>query len=152
MTKTWTLDGSSYTSSNCITCGVVYFVPSSVWNEQQNNGGFHYCPSGHKQGWDKSDSEAARVRRERDRLKQRLAEEKDSHREAMGRAQKNLDNANRRAAAHKGNVTKLKKRASAGVCPCCSRTFQNLARHMHSKHPDFADDKSNVVPIKDATA
>lgn len=22
-------------------------------------------------------------------------------------------------------------------CPCCNRTFQNLQRHMTSKHPDY---------------
>lgn len=32
---------------------------------------------------------------------------------------------------------------AAGVCPCCNRTFQQLARHMASKHP-------NVVAIKGA--
>jgi DNA repair exonuclease SbcCD ATPase subunit len=40
--------------------------------------------------------------------------------------------------AQKGVTTRIKNRASNGVCPCCNRTFQNLARHMHTKHPDFA--------------
>ena len=26
--------------------------------------------------------------------------------------------------------------AKAGTCPCCNRTFTNLARHMASKHKD----------------
>jgi hypothetical protein len=26
-----------------------------------------------------------------------------------------------------------------GVCPCCNRTFQNLARHMAGKHPDYEE-------------
>jgi hypothetical protein len=30
-----------------------------------------------------------------------------------------------------------KERVSAGVCPCCTRTFQNLAQHMANQHPDF---------------
>lgn len=25
----------------------------------------------------------------------------------------------------------------AGMCPCCRRTFKQLAEHMKSKHPDF---------------
>jgi hypothetical protein len=25
-----------------------------------------------------------------------------------------------------------------GVCPCCKRTFENLARHMKGQHPTFA--------------
>lgn len=32
---------------------------------------------------------------------------------------------------------RLRKRASAGVCPCCNRTFSQLARHMQTKHPTF---------------
>jgi hypothetical protein len=24
-----------------------------------------------------------------------------------------------------------------GVCPCCNRTFQQLARHMKAKHPGY---------------
>jgi hypothetical protein len=35
-------------------------------------------------------------------------------------------------------VTKIKNRVGHGVCPCCTRSFQNLARHMASEHPTFA--------------
>lgn len=51
----------------------------------------------------------------------------------------------RSAAAYKGAATRLKNRAKAGVCPCCNRTFQNLARHMASQHPDHETD--NVVEL-----
>lgn len=34
------------------------------------------------------------------------------------------------------------KRIKNGVCPCCTRTFQNLARHMASEHSDFGAEKS----------
>lgn len=27
-------------------------------------------------------------------------------------------------------------------CPCCTRTFQNLAKHMASEHPDFGKEKT----------
>lgn len=52
------------------------------------------------------------------------------------------EQAHREAAQHqsrafKGVVTKLKKRAANGVCPCCNRTFVDLARHMAGKHPTF---------------
>jgi hypothetical protein len=41
------------------------------------------------------------------------------------------------AAEHAKTARKL-SRVSAGVCPCCNRTFQNVARHMKTKHPDIA--------------
>lgn len=37
------------------------------------------------------------------------------------------------------------KRIKAGVCPCCTRTFQNLARHMAGEHPEFGVSKSAKV-------
>lgn len=42
-----------------------------------------------------------------------------------------------RVAAYKGQVTKVKRRVSKGVCPCCNRTFENLARNMESQHPAY---------------
>lgn len=30
------------------------------------------------------------------------------------------------------------RRIAAGVCPCCRRSFTDLARHMSSQHPDYA--------------
>jgi hypothetical protein len=44
------------------------------------------------------------------------------------------------ARAYKGQATRLRNRAKAGVCPCCKRTVSQLARHMASKHPDFSTD------------
>lgn len=46
----------------------------------------------------------------------------------------------RRVRAYKGQMTKLRKRIANGVCPCCNRTFTNLARHMASQHPDWNPD------------
>lgn len=120
----------------CITCGVVYVVPSVVIEHQRKVGGFHYCSNGHSQGWDKNgDTEMTRLTRERDRLKQnqaRLEEEKAALAVQAERATHDL-------ARHK-------KRAAAGTCPCCRRNFSNMARHMKSKHPEFASD--NVVKIE----
>jgi len=109
----------------CITCGAPYTCPEAMIVHQRQNGGYHHCPNGHSQGWNRDGSENAQLRRERDRLKQNEA-----------RLEEELRAAERQAA-------KLKKRMGAGVCPCCTRTFTNMARHMKTKHPDF-----NVVPLK----
>lgn len=92
-----------------------------------------YCPHGHAQHYITGESKEDKLRRERDQLTQRLAEWQDAHREERERAEK----AARRAAAAKGQITRLKKRAAAGVCPCCNRQFTDLQRHMSSKHPGF---------------
>jgi hypothetical protein len=41
----------------------------------------------------------------------------------------------------------MKKRAVAGVCPCCNRHFRELERHMASKHPKYASEP--MVPPED---
>lgn len=34
------------------------------------------------------------------------------------------------------------RRQGTVTCPCCTRTFANMARHMKTQHPDY-----NVVPM-----
>jgi hypothetical protein len=90
-------------------------------------------------------SETDNLRRERDLLKQQLAQKDD---EIKWQREHRLG-AERRVIAAKGQITKLKKRAKAGTCPCCKRTFHNMAEHMKTKHPDF-DPK--VVDFDEAKA
>lgn len=132
--------GTRYEVHTCITCGVVYALSEAVSNEQRLRGGYHYCPNGHSQGWDKNGSELERMRRERDRAVQNAARLADETREAEAKAE----------AARKA-LLRHKKRAAAGTCPCCKRTFSDMARHMNTKHPDFVD-RSNVVALKEKSA
>lgn len=120
-------------------CGIRHGVPRELYDfvsRQHNNGERQrdiYCPLGHS--WVFSgQGEAARLREEKERLEQRLA----AQRLATQAARDQADAAERRRAAAKGQLTKVKKRVANGVCPCCNRTFANLALHMESKHPDFA--------------
>lgn len=89
-------------------------------------GDIFYCPAGHGQSYTKS---------EVTRLREKLEDEKKNAEFWRKRA----DEADRSKAAIKGQLTKERKRVGNGVCPCCNRTFQNVARHMASKHPDFKD-------------
>lgn len=34
-------------------------------------------------------------------------------------------------------LDKLRARVKNGVCPCCNRSFENLRRHIETKHPEF---------------
>lgn len=70
------------------------------------------------------------------RLRERLRAERDR----AARLAAERDQAEASARAYKGAATKARKRAKAGTCPCCKRTFQQLARHMASQHPDFEPD------------
>ena len=135
---------SELTHIHCITCGVEYGLPNTLFQHHQDYGGYHHCPNGHQQGWGKDNTGIAGVRRERDRLKQRLAQKDDEIQAAHADARKT-------AAAYRGQITKMKKRASAGTCPCCNRTFQNVSTHMKRQHPSFVEEQgAKVVKLKTA--
>lgn len=106
---------------------------------QRSSQGFH-CPWGHslvfpagKSESDKLRDQLAEERRQRQRAEQRVAMEADGRREAEEQAK----HERRRANGYKGHATRITKRAKAGICPCCNRTFAQLARHMATKHPQF---------------
>jgi hypothetical protein len=40
-------------------------------------------------------------------------------------------------------ATRIRNRIAAGVCPCCTRTFKNVARHIKDKHPTYVACKPN---------
>ena len=113
----------------CIECGIEFAAPALLIRTQHETGGFHSCPNGHRQGWNKDECELARMRRERDRLKQNAA-----------RLEQEIVDANARAVAAEKRALNTKRRAVAALCPCCNRSFANVARHMKSKHP-------NVTPL-----
>lgn len=113
------------TVTRCAECGCNFGVPGDFLNCRQADKRSFYCPNGHVLSY--KESEADKLRRERDRLAQRIAEKDDE-----------IARQERLVAAARGQVTKIKNRVGHGVCPCCNRTFENLARHMASKHADFA--------------
>lgn len=116
-----------FTTIACGKCGVEFGVPSWFDRERRENGDGFFCPNGHERVY--KDSEVDKLRRERDRLAQRIAERDDE----IAKQQK--------------KVKRLEKRAAAGTCPCCNRTFSNMSQHMKKQHPEFVAD--NVVKLKE---
>jgi hypothetical protein len=121
----------------CYTCKCEVWVPDALWaacmHSRGVNGISYSCAYGHQQFLCVGESDETKLRRERDRLTQRLAEKDDEIR----RQHERTEAAERRGAAARGQVTKIKNRVGHGVCPCCNRTFENLARHMGAQHPTF---------------
>lgn len=136
--------GQKHVAWTCKTCGVIATCPENLYAERQKSGGFNHCPNGHQWGWTKEGSEDEKIRRERDQLKQRIAEKDD----AIRRERENRHATERQLIAQKAATTRLRNRASAGVCPCCNRTFIALQRHMTTKHPQFKADGGNVVEAR----
>lgn len=120
------------TTCNCASCGIMFGIPSDYHQRLRDKGDTFYCPSGHLNVY--SESTVAKLQKEVDSAKRTATYWRE---QADTRAQQR-DAAHRQRNAFKGVVTKVKKRIGNGVCPCCSRTFKQLAAHMASKHPDYA--------------
>lgn len=127
-----TLLGTLITES-CYKCKAPFAMSNSLYEAAlaAKAGIKFYCPNGHQQHYIEGETEETKLRRERDRLQQRLAEKDDTI--------ATLEKSN---AATRGVVTRIKNRVSNGVCPCCNRTFSNLHNHMKNKHPAYKKDEA----------
>lgn len=115
----------------CVTCGVEIVLPKGFYETALKKKDLmnFYCCNGHSQHFT-GETEADKLRRQ---LAQKDAE--------LAAKANQLKLADRQVAAARGAVTKIKNRVGNGVCPCCNRTFQNLMRHMKTKHPGYKDEK-----------
>ena len=125
-------------------CGMSFAVPTWWQKGKRETHKRFFCPNGHGQSYtDESDLDKAI--RERDTARQQVARAEEERTEALALAAREEARADREVRANK----KLQKRAAAGTCPCCQRTFANMSTHMKQKHPDYVRDTgANVVAIK----
>lgn len=133
---------TSFVTITCWKCKVQYGMTDEFYRvaKQMADNTTFYCPNGHGAAFSVGETDEDKMRRERDRAVQKLAEKDDELRRAWATANQQSEfrkEAERKAAAARGQVAKIKKRASAGICPCCNRHFTQLERHMGSKHPDY---------------
>jgi hypothetical protein len=110
---------------DCVSCGMMFAVPEVWERKRRRSHDWFYCPNGHNLHFpQESDVEK----------QQRLREQAER---VLARREQDLEHERRSHAATKGQLTKTRKRVAGGVCPCCNRSFVNLARHMQGQHPDF---------------
>lgn len=129
----------------CCACGILYAIPDSLddWLRKYNraaypNGyGSTCCPAGHKWHYPGRNTEQI-AKRDAERA-----------RDAAARARAERDQAEASARAQKAAATRARnerdrerRRTAAGVCPCCNRSFKQLARHVCSQHPDYPETKA----------
>lgn len=138
-------------TETCCNCGMLFAMTNDfkdkMLSRRDKPEGWFYCPAGHRQhylGQTKEQQLAAQLaeaERQRQRAQQNVAMWQDDAREARQQA----EHERKRAAGYKGHATRMTKRAKAGVCPCCNRTFQQLARHMATRHPTFTPMALEVI-------
>ncbi len=112
---------------NCGECGGTYAINERYREQKEEEGGSWTCPYC-QCGWGYTgNSKINKLEREIKTLrKQKEWTELD------------LKNQKNQTRAFKGEATKAKNklaRTKVGVCPCCNRTFKQLAAHMKNKHP-----------------
>ena len=116
----------------CGKCQCVFAIPEDLYGRARADSKVDWwCPNGH-------------CRHFTDTLREKLARQTQATSRAESRAVFWNDQhgaSERSKAATRGHLTRLRTRVAAGVCPCCNRTFKDLARHMTSKHPDYAESK-----------
>ena len=118
-------------------CGMRCAIPTELYDAAQcNKNKWIYCPIGHSFCFTKN--KATILEEKLDNVEQKLLNERRLRNQELASHDREVTTLTRRASAQKGANTRMKNRIAAGVCPCCNRTFQNLARHMGNKHPDFS--------------
>ena len=116
----------------CCNCGIPFAMTTQLQQEYKRNHAIFYCPKGHQQYYSgKSDEE--KLQDQVAALENKL-QNKQKEKEWAEQATRNAKN---QARAQKGAKTKLKNRIKNGVCPCCTRTFANVSRHMANQHPEY---------------
>ena len=110
---------------NCADCGVSFCMPNEMVTHRRTSHKTFFCPNGH--------SNYYAGKSEEEKLKEKLANETARLQAALSRENSErarADKLDKKLASHK-------KRAANGVCPCCTRTFKQLAAHMKTKHPEY---------------
>lgn len=112
----------------CPTCGCWHAFSKSLYEKmQQDSSKAVYCPNGHS--WHYILSVKEQLEEARNRA--RRAEARNTH------LQDQYDASERSRTSLKGVITRTKNRISKGVCPCCNRYFEKLAKHIKTKHPKY---------------
>jgi hypothetical protein len=109
-----------FETCECYSCGVVFAMTKEhrrFFLDKRDKATF-YCPNGHPQCYTGMSD------------KEKLEQERARHQETLARL--NVAEAKR---------VQLEKRIKRGVCPCCKRSFTALARHIKTKHPEYAETK-----------
>lgn len=125
---------TTFEIETCCNCHVQFAMPTELQRARRRDHKWFYCPNGHQQHY-VGETEEQRLTKQLERAERRAANAEEDAR--IERA--DHQSAKRKLAAAKGQLTKTRKRIAHGVCPCCNRTFQDVARHMESQHPDFME-------------
>lgn len=114
----------------CYSCRMPFLVSAAFQKNKKADKSNFWCPNGHSQAY-QGKTEAQKLREDWEASSLRFQSELNEANHARLVAEK-------AAKAEKTKRWKVSDRIAKGVCPCCNRTFEDLARHMPTKHKDYA--------------
>lgn len=115
----------NFVMEECCDCGLPFFMPKYHKEMLLKSHASFYCPNGHGQHYTGKSEAQKRI----EELEKQIAAEKQAY-----------DNVANAMLDEKNKAKKLQRqlnRVHKGVCPCCNRTFENLQKHMATKHPEI---------------
>ena len=118
---------------NCGCCGGTYAINKRYKEKCAEDGSSWTCPYC-KVGWGYSGKGRAQ-QLEKQLEAERKARQEAESRAAVERSQRQAAETNAKRAQTR--LKNVKHRVAAGTCPCCNRTFKQLAAHMANKHPEY---------------
>lgn len=126
------------TTVNCGECGGTYAINEMYHNHKRVSGGCWHCPYCDC-WWGFVESENEKLRKQLKAKEYQLVRERATADQRITGLRSRAEQAERERTAERAAKTRLKKRAAAGICPCCNRQFSDLQSHVAEKHPEFAD-------------
>lgn len=132
----------------CPDCSGAYAISSAFRAEALSLGDFKkcwhcpYCDSSRGYGESAHEKE---VRMLRGQLAYQISFKESAQRRAQD-AEAEAEHFRKSLDGMKGALVKTQTRVKNGVCPCCTRSFSNLAAHMATKHPKYACEKVVAPP------
>jgi hypothetical protein len=120
----------------CARCGMTFGITRDFEQRRRDDHRSFYCPNGHENAF-QDDTEV-------DRLKATLQRAHESRRYAydqLSAARQLAQTERRRAAAAKGQLTKMRNKVARGECPMsgCGESFSDLHAHVTEQHPELAE-------------
>lgn len=116
----------------CGKCSIEFGLNETFRDARLADGETFYCPNGHSVFWAETTVK---------KLEKQLAAERARHDQTKAEVDRQREyrrQTERQLIATRGVVTRVKNRVGRGVCPCCNRFFEQLHRHMKTKHQDYA--------------
>lgn len=139
-------------SGGCSNCGIYFAVPSDFDAKRRDDGQTFHCPNGHSLHY--GDTKERRLERQLAAITKDVEQEriwKDSYRKQRDSAEEEARKQYRTKKQVLGKLRATKARVKNGVCPCCQRSFVQLARHMETQHPGYASAVDTAVDERDAS-